>query len=368
MNSTGWSSSKLYFDGDSYFSDLLQEFNQASESIWLELYIFELDRLGDRVLCALELAASRGLKVRILLDAFGSINSITAIRTRIKNSNIDLAVFHPLPWNKTGSWTRLFKRTHRKIFLIDSKIAFLGGINVNEAELTEFSGEQAWLDAGVRLEGQAIKQIQDSMQLVWPRKEALAKKIYFRFLMRQSFSSGPDILINITRKLRRLRNKLIYKKIRQAEARVLITTAYFVPNKEILSAFKTAAAKKIDVRILLPTWTDVPFMPWAAHAFYGPLLKAGIRVFEYTPRMLHSKTIVIDDWATVGSSNFNHRSLQHDLEIDAVLTSSANIKQLADRFEIDLGCAKEILLENLGARPWWQRLIGRLVLLVKNQL
>ena len=138
-----------------------------------------------------------------------------------------------------------------------------------------------------------------------------------------------------------------------------------MPDHFLLRKLKEAAHKGIDVRILLPQHSDVIFMPWASKAFYYSLLKAGVRIFEYQPSILHAKTLIIDDWFLVGSSNLNHRSLRHDLEVDVNICTSRAKSSLNQQFLLDLAQSKEIFLSDWQKRPWYQNLVGKLILYIK---
>ena len=156
------------------------------------------------------------------------------------------------------------------------------------------------------------------------------------------------------------------RKIITCRHRIWITNAYFVPDNFLLRRLKEAAGSGVDVRILLPRKSDIAYMPWASSTFYFNLLKAGVRIFEYLPSVLHAKTLVLDDWALIGSSNLNHRSLLHDLEVDVLLSDSEPINCLAKQFLLDLENASEISLSSWQKhRPRYQRWLGRLLLYVK---
>jgi cardiolipin synthase len=153
-----------------------------------------------------------------------------------------------------------------------------------------------------------------------------------------------------------------------AQKRIWITNAYFVPDGSLLRVLSVVAREAVDVKVLVPAFSDVVFMPWVASAFHLGLLKAGVRVFEYTGSVLHAKTMLIDDWGLIGSSNLNHRSLLHDLEVDIVIPNEDVRQAMEEQFVKDLESAKEITLENWDNRPFIERLIGRILLWVRYLL
>src|SRR3989344_6416821 len=148
--------------------------------------------------------------------------------------------------------------------------------------------------------------------------------------------------------------------IEKCQKRIWMTNAYFVPDNFLLKALVDAADTGVDVRIILPKKSDLRFMTWASATFHENLLKAGIRIFEYVPSILHAKTLIIDDWVLVGSSNMNYRSLLHDLEVDINVASLTAKKTLEQQFLTDQQACKEIFLKQWMQRPLRQRIMGRL--------
>ncbi|KZZ13905.1 hypothetical protein A3758_28475 [Oleiphilus sp. HI0118] len=175
---------------------------------------------------------------------------------------------------------------------------------------------------------------------------------------------NSNFLLNYTRTLRNHHDHLLLSKIWGAKQRILITNAYFVPENTLLRALVGAAKKGVRVSIILPEESDVFFMPWVAAYFYRVLLSAGAKIYEYTPAMLHAKTIVIDDWCTIGSSNLNHRSFRHDLEVDYIVQTDDARAQLLQDFESDIAQSTEQRLEDLGKKKTWRLLLGAVILLL----
>jgi cardiolipin synthase len=157
-------------------------------------------------------------------------------------------------------------------------------------------------------------------------------------------------------------------KILGSQRRVWITNAYFVPDASLIRVLGVAAEAGVDVRIVVPAFSDVVFIPWVTSAFHLGLLRAGVRIFEYTGTVLHAKTMLIDDWGLVGSSNLNHRSLLHDLEADVVLASEEATSALAEQFVADCGHSREVTLRNWKSRPLLERIVGRMLLVVRRVL
>ena len=158
------------------------------------------------------------------------------------------------------------------------------------------------------------------------------------------------------------------KRLSNATRRIWITTPYFVPTGDVLEALGQAAKRGVDVKILVPSMSDVFFMPWVAAAFMWGLQRGGAKIFRYRPRILHAKTLLIDNWATVGSSNFNHRSIFHDLEVDVVLSKKESVDELASAFEKDLTESDEFTAKNWSIFSSLTSRMGRCLLLFRSWL
>ena len=381
---SAWSESTLFFDGDSCFADVISALNQAQKSIWIEVYIYETDRLGHRIAEALRAAAVRGVSVHLLIDAVGCFYSKASLGNIFANSGVLLSVYNPLPFSHPvsspsvhhprptlfwGSLQRMFRRNHRKIVVVDDEVAWIGGMNFSESHCAEFMGEHAWRDTSLRVRGPGVASILAAASLLWLPVFSTTRAEARNQIKRSALKpTNPDILLNASLALRRRKNSLLLSKVRSATKRIFITTAYFIPTRRMRAALESAAQRGVDVRVLVPQRADVLFMPWAAHAFFAPLLKRGVRVFEYLPRMLHAKCLLVDEWGTVGTSNLNHRSFHQDLEVDLVVTDDASMRLLYEQFGEDLASSQEITEASLSKRPVWQRLLGRLALFFKSQL
>lgn len=368
----------IFVDGSQYFEALITDINQAQVSIDLETYTFQRDFLGKKIIQALIDAAVRGIKVRVMVDGAGTPWWSTQFARLLEKSGAITKVFHPFPW-QLWNWSRsvakppfltkwIFlilksnSRNHRKVCLIDEKIAYVGSLNVSQCHLSSFHGGSNWRDTALRLTNTDLGELSRAFELAWDHltiKERIRET--FRDVRRH-----PTIRSNHTRHRRRILYKTLLRKISTCRQQIWITNAYFVPDSFLLKRLQEAAKAGVDVRILLPKKSDVMMMPWASTAFYFNLLKAGVRIFEYLPSILHAKTLILDDWALIGSSNLNHRSLLHDLEVDILLSDPKSIQSLKDQFLLDLNHARELSLPRWRMdRPRYQRWLGRMLLYVK---
>ncbi len=368
----------VFSDGDSHFAQIIHDINQAKKLIQLETYIFQKDFLGKEMVTALSNAAKRGVTVQILVDGAGSPLLSTSYAATIEKAGGQVHIYHPFPWqlwNYSRSyiklpillkWIYLFlkvnKRNHRKICMIDNKIAYVGSMNISKDHMSYTAGGQNWRDTSIRLENVDMDSLSKAFEGAFSHR-TMQERLRDIF---HNVRRNPIFRLNYTWIRRRVLYKDLLRRIRRCEQRIWITNAYFVPDTFLLRRLKEAANHGVDVRILLPKKSDVFMMPWASSTFYYNLLKAGVRIFEYLPSNLHAKTLILDNWMLIGSSNLNYRSLLHDLEVDVNVRQKQSKDKLVALFLEDLNASKEISIHDLGVdRPWMHRWLGRIVLYLK---
>ena len=323
---------------------MLEAIAQARDHIHLEYYIFEPDRIGTRLRDALVARLKDGVKVRLLVDAVGS-PALTKRRHRaFLHEYLELggefAVFHPVRLARLRPLLNL--RTHRKILVVDGAVGFTGGINVTEDEYEDMR-DDAFRDTHIRVEGPAVRWLQYVFLEDWvyargKRDRAvlsgeLIASVQPATVPVQIVASGPDS-----------HGEAIHRSmldiVHTARRRVWLTTPYFVPTEGTLYALTDAAMRGIDVKLLVPRMGDSRLVTAAARSYFDELIDAGVKVFEYQPRMLHAKTIVIDDlYAQIGTANFDHRSFRLNFEVAVAVFDEGVNAQLADHFERDLGAS-----------------------------
>lgn len=375
-----WSEVCLYHNGDDFFDALEEAIRIASTSVYLESYIFAYDRLGERILNALSSAASRGVDVRVVVDGIGSHAWLARLRSRIEGQGVTFKVFNQLPWQRVWSQRggafflralyrglrRINHRTHRKLCSIDGVVGFVGSMNITEYHCSRYVGAAAWRDVGVRVLGGEVSLLQDSFLQLWEKKAR--RNLLNRRPKKERLASGCRVKLNSRRKFREQNYVDLLVLLLSAERRIWIENAYFVPDRRLLRTLEIVARSGVDVRIMVPAYADVFFIPWVSSAFHRGLLKAGVRIFEYTKGMLHAKTILVDGYGVVGSSNLNHRSLFHDLEVDVHFEEQRAVESLEHQFLEDTAFCREVTLESWYSRPLVQRFVGRILLLVRGIL
>jgi cardiolipin synthase len=361
----------VFHEGDRYFASLRKAIDEAKKTVDLETYIFDRDEVGERLLDHLARAARRGVRVRLLLDGFGCSQWSHAEAEALRERGIQTRFYHPLPWQTDRerlAWlrirlARLNRRNHRKTCVVDSHVAYLGGMNVSARHSIEHAGSEAWRDTSVRIAGGHARGLSLAFEAAWSKPGTF--RLRWRFHRRLGTLSG-SIRLNVTRAQRRAGQAELVHRILSAKRRVWITNPYFVPDFSLIRALRFAAWSGVQVRVLVPRKNDVFGMRWAARAFYGALLRAGVRIHEYVPSVLHAKIVLADAWARVGSSNLNSRSLLHDLEADVVLSEPASLRSLERRFEADLDASMKVDPVAWRGRSPFSRLLERLALVFRR--
>lgn len=337
---------RVFIEGDALYDAMLSDFASARQRVWLESYIFSDDAIGRQFMNALCDCAGRGLDVRVRIDAVGSKFELPeASARRLKASGVRFAWCHPWNWRKPWLFHR---RNHRKLAVIDDHAAYLGGFNITQLNSRRLSGDARWRDTHFRLSGPVVNGARRAFESFG--KGSLTGR-------RGSKQGDMELLTNHGLSCRFRLRRHLRERFKAARKRVWLTTPYFVPDSGTQRDLCRAALNGVDVRVLVPAKNDVPIVQWAARAAYSKLLASGIRVFEYQPRVLHSKTLIVDDdWSTVGTANIDYRSLFINYELNLAANCQPLNRSLATLFENDL---KESL--EVRQQPWSQRsLIARI--------
>jgi cardiolipin synthase A/B len=360
---------RLYPEGAPLYDALLTAFSRARHHIHLEYYIFNPDRIGTRVRDALISKAREGVEVRLLVDDIGSKRLGRKFLAPLIEAGARVATFN------AGRISRLKPpyvnfRTHRKIAVIDGVIGFTGGMNIAEGHSAEFAGEDAWRDTHLEMEGMAVRALSAVFAENWYFADgtALADDVYFpaRELtgehLVQIVSSGPD------RDDPAIRD-LFFSAIAGAERKVLLTTPYFVPDEAVLTALTTTAARGIEVHILTPRKSDAMLVNAASKTWFDAILPYGVRIHLYEPRLIHAKTLIVDDGVSiVGTANMDNRSFRLNFEVVAVLYGPEPAAELTAQFENDLAFSTELTAEDRRDLPFPTRMIEALARAVSSQL
>jgi cardiolipin synthase len=313
--------------------------------------------------------ASRGVEVRLLLDGVGSAKHLTdADVASMRRAGCRVEFFRPIrPWMLDV----INRRSHRRILVVDGKIGFTGGVGFAEEWDGNADAPGHWRDTVVSIEGPAVAQMQSAFEDNWTEVTGalLVGEKYFPAL-----PHAGDVLASVVASSPRASSSpsqtLYSVAISAAERRISLSNSYFVPNDDSLALLVAACKRGVDVRILVPgPLNDVPATKASARTRLGELLRAGARIYEYQPTMMHAKTLVVDGlFATVGSTNFDNRSFRLNDEIDLEVYDERIARKLEQMFETDLTRSRPYTYEQWVHRTLWERFTEWALLPVKSQL
>lgn len=353
---------QLLKSGGEYFPALIAAIDAALHEVHLETYIFADDTTGRRVAAALARAARRGVAVRVLVDGFGARDFAAGLGASLAADRVELMVYRP-DAGRYGFRRHRLRRLHRKLVVVDGRIAFVGGINVID-DFDDGRSTAARFDYAVRIEGPLVARVHATMRHVW-------RLVRWARLGRRppppaALPAAPPI-VGATLAALPIRDNLRHRRdiehaylqaIHGARREILISNAYFLPGRRFRTALLAAARRGVAVRLLLQGPTDHVLLHYATQSLYERMLSAGVRVFEYEPAELHAKVAVIDDdWATVGSSNIDPFSLLLSREANVVVRDAAFARELRDSLDAAIdGAAREIRAEHYQRRSWLLRL------------
>ncbi len=358
-------------DGGQTFSAMLAAIRSAERSICLETYILRDDQTGARFGQALIARARAGVEVNVLYDAWGSSVSIEYL-VWLSQGGVRTMAFHPVELSSTIDKTlaKLTLRNHRKLLIVDSKVAFTGGLNISDDYAGEADGGRDWRDTHVRIEGPVVAELLGFFLATWKAAGGPAVTAARHApdvgspLPRRAGRRSPapvqdphvQVAASHLRRGRRTVRHAYGEAIREARSHIYITNAYFLPTVRLLQALRHAAQRGVDVRVMVAGTTDVPAVLHASRAIYGLLLKAGARLFEWEGRVLHAKTATIDrSWSTIGTSNLDRQSLRFNLEVNVIVRDSAFAGAMEAMFFQDLLSCREITLDTWEKRPLLDR-------------
>jgi cardiolipin synthase A/B len=358
----------LLFDGPATMREMIATARAATSSINLETYIFDQDQIGTEFADLLIEKQQQGVQVNIMVDAVGNLATPAAFFDRMRQAGIRVVVFNPVnPAKAKGKW-EVNNRDHRKLMIVDGRTAFTGGINISSTYANsslfrsknkpkQIDGDKVgWRDTHIKIEGPAVAPLQWSFVDLWVQQAGgeLPQAEYFPAL-----APVGDKFLRVLATTPE-RDSEIYKSlvtaITESKVSIHITSAYFVPDQQIVDALVAAAKRGVDVRLVLPGVSDHSLIRYAGQGFYDQLLAGGVRIFELQIAVLHAKTAVIDGaWSTIGSANIDRRSFIHNYELNVVVIDPAFGRDMESAFNEDLRDSKEVTLEQWRHRPWADR-------------
>ena len=348
------SSVEFFIAGRDKFDSLFRDIDNATEHIHIEYYIWDDDIIGNQLKDLLIRKSAEGVKVRVIVDAVGSWKVKSKFYEQMRSAGIEVEEFMKVNFPMLTSHFNY--RNHRKIVVIDGKIGYIGGMNVADRYINGPSWGN-WRDTHIRIEGKGVQGLQSVFLIDWfiVSKSLITARKYFPPLenygdnLMQIVSSGP---YNPAREIMQGFMQAIFN----AKSSIYIQTAYFIPPDSLLEALISASIRGIDVRLMVPRKSDTLLVQLASRSYFKRLMMAGVKIYFYEPGFMHSKLTVIDDSLTlIGSANFDVRSFEQNLEVEAFIYNEATAIRARDIFVEDQNNSTAIVLREWMKRPLWMR-------------
>ncbi|MGB9082314.1 MAG: phospholipase D-like domain-containing protein [Desulfuromonadaceae bacterium] len=376
----------LLADGQAVYAAMFKVLQKAKDHINLESYIIEDDETGRKFADLLLQKQAEGVQVNIIYDSLGSINTPASFFQRLQEGGIQVVGFNPLnPLNAPKDWG-LTHRDHRKILIVDGKVAIIGGINISKvyssAPLKRKQGKKApihWRDTDIQIEGPAVAEFQKLFFDTWLKQKGpkLSGRNYYPDLapingisaltklspagkaqettfnlLKEKGNALVRVVGSTPGETNRIPFIVYVSAISFAEHSIHMTNSYFIPDDQIVKALTDAAKRGVDVKIILPGISDSQLVLYAQRYHYSELLKSGVKLYEHSTSLLHAKTAVIDKvWSTVGSTNMDFLSLLNNDEVNAVILNKEFADEMEKMFVRDLANSRQIQWDDWKKRP-----------------
>ena len=357
-------------NGEVYYEAELEAISKAERSVNLEAYIFQRGEVAGRFVSALTERARAGVEVKLVLDAVGSFASWESYFRELMAAGGRVGWYHPLRWD---TWPRFNNRTHRELIIVDGRVGFVGGAGVADHWLKAQKGRRRWRDTMFRVEGDLVLGLQATFVENWLEAsgELLAGEEYFpdlgpveeggtrAFVVNSSPASGGSTRARI----------LFQTLLAAARESVQITTPYFLPDRSARREMVRALGRGVKIEVVTPgVHSDHLLTRTSSRRLYGDLLAAGARIYEYSPGMIHAKTMVVDGaWAVVGTTNFDNRSFGLNDEVNIAACDRRLAARLAEDFARDRAESREMSYEEWRGRPLWERAYEQLGRMLERQ-
>jgi cardiolipin synthase A/B len=365
----------LLADGPAAYAAMFKAILNAKDHINLESYIIEDDETGRKFADVLLQKQAHGVQVNIIYDSMGSMNTPSSFFKRLRDGGIAVVGFNPVNPLKAHEKWGLTHRDHRKILIVDGKVAIIGGINISKvyssSPLKRKQSEKApihWRDTDIQIEGPAVAELQKLFLDTWLQQEGpkLAERNYLPDLKEQG-NALVRVISSTPGQTNRIPFIVYVSAITFAEYSIHMTNSYFIPDGQIVKALTDAAKRGVDVKIILPGTSDSNLALYAQRHYYSGLLQAGVKLYEHSTSLLHAKTAVVDKvWSTVGSANMDYLSSLNNDEVNAIILNHDFAVEMEKMFVSDLADSRQIQWEEWKERPvshmvreWFVHLFSR---------
>jgi cardiolipin synthase A/B len=347
---------RLLHDGPETFDEMLRLIHAATKSVALESYIFRSDEVGERFSSALLDASGRGVQCRVITDWIGARGTSKRFLSTLRKNNVDLRIFNPPGLRR---WLGIVPRDHRKLLVVDERVGVTGGVGIGREWLSGVARERhsrsRWRDSAVRIEGRAANDMLQAFEHMWLRVSGNERRGSHRLLKKKPSGAHLDpathegALVGIIEgePLRLRVARALQMQAIAAERSIWIASAYFTPSWSEVEALTGAARDGVDVRILVPSTNDHPWVTLLTRRYYRRLLTNGVRIWEWQGEMMHAKTSVVDGrWVRVGSTDFNVLGVAINYELDALVEDAAIGREAEHRFLADLDDSREVTMRS----------------------
>lgn len=356
---------KLLKSGHDKFIDLFEEIRQAKHHIHLEYFNFRNDSIAGALFKLLGEKAKEGVEVRAMFDAFGNMSNNQPLKKKhlqaIRDMGIEIVKFDPIRFPYIN---HVLHRDHRKIVVIDGKVGYTGGMNIADYYIEGLPEIGEWRDMHLRVEGDAVSDLQDIFLNTWNKetKQHVGGDAYYPLRTDTARHRG-DIHVAIVdrkpRKTPKIMRKMYIASLDAAQDKVQIINPYFTPTRSIKRAIKRALKRGVEIEIMIPAKSDIPFTPDAVFYTVNKLRKRGAEVYVYNGGFHHSKIMMVDSlFCAVGSTNLNSRSLRYDYEVNALIFNREATDELTEMFEEDKLNSTILTKEEYKKRTPWKRFVG----------
>ena len=355
-------------NGPQFYAAILDAIRSATRSINMECYIFQPGRVADDFIETLSERARLGVNVTIVVDAIGSFNLWGRPLRRLRQAGCRVKSYQRMEWYRLA---RLNNRTHRELFVIDGRLAFVGGAGI--ADWWMFPSRRRgrpWRDTMARVEGPIVSALQGVFAENWLEccGEIMTGPEYFPNL--ETAGATTAFVIKSSPSDRATASRVAFQLLMEgADHHVRVHTPYFLPDRALRRALVNLARRGVAVSVIVPgRITDQRWVRLASRRMWGELLEAGVRIYEYKPAMTHAKVLIVDElWVVLGTTNIDNRSFEHNDEINVAMRDPEVAARLLTDYERDLGESDEVTFERWRRRPLWEKVVGPFIWILERQ-
>jgi len=358
---------EILTNGAVFYPAMLDAIRSARETINMECYIFKNGEVGDRFVEALCERARAGVRVTLVMDAIGSFGAFRRLAKPLRAAGVRMAAYQRFTWYRLS---RLNNRTHRELLIVDGTVAFCGGAGIADWWARPTRGKPPWRDMMARIEGPVVAEIQGIVAENWMEccGEILTGPETYK--PRHSVGQVAAFAIKSSPADRSTVSRALFQAlVEAANGKVCIATPYFLPDKAFRRGIERTGARGVQITVVVPgAHTDQRWVRLASRRKYGPLLRAGVRIFEYDPGMTHVKVLLVDNlWTVIGTTNVDNRSFEHNDEVNVAFRDERITARVNADFEADLARSREVTLTAWERRPLWEKLIGTVAWILERQ-